>query len=252
MKSFSAPRGNILLWSMMIVGLTLTAVVFLADFVISSLQQSKLSNNALKAYYLAEAGTEQALYQLRHINELGAVNLSANLDGGRLVRSELTENQLNVGRLAKDGVYQLDLVKPESEASLSRLEISGQTASGFLEIQAVGWTLGGVYSQLPLFSDLKGPTDITNGFSESLAGSSGPDYYRRVRLKALYDDVNNLAITGYDAGNNQVSLPARSVVSSQGFYSNSSQKITFSMPRRAPLYGVFDYVIFSEEVLVKE
>jgi hypothetical protein len=49
----------------------------------------------------------------------------------------------------------------------------------------------------------------------------------------------------------QVAIPARIVLNSTGKYSTVRQAIRVTMPRRSPMSGLYDYVLFSECSLVK-
>ncbi len=238
--------GNILLWALVVVMITINTVLFLSDFIISSLQQGRLIQQSTKAWYLADAGIEHSLYRVRKLEIYNIDDVE--IGDGEVLRSIVEEDDL-IMDLDQDENYQLDLYDVEPGQEIVSLFIQGETTNAWIEAQTVSWQLG---NQLPsdnVRQDLRGPTDIMNGFFLDLPTSIG--YYHRVKLKTLYDDVSELSITAYSAGLVPVSIPGRVKVEVVGIYGKATQKISVTIPKRAPLYGLFDYVIFSERLVTK-
>ena len=84
------------------------------------------------------------------------------------------------------------------------------------------------------------------------APSAAKNY--RVRLKALYNNANNLKIRLSALDNLQgaaIAFPNYLQIKTTGSYKESNQVINVAMPRFAPTLGIFDYVLFSEESISK-
>jgi hypothetical protein len=255
MNFLNNKKGNILLWSLIITALVIGSVIFISDFIISSMKQGKLSTNALKAYYLAESAIEKAVYTLRQVNKSSNFNLNENLGGGKVILQSQPIKQLTID-LKEGETYQIDIMYPANASVLdepvNQLKFKGQTSTGYLEIKTLGWESGASYSTAqPLLAiSLEEPTNINSGFWFSFGVNTTEYYNRIIRIKALHGDISNLDIYAYN-GNNFTTFPMITSVKAQGFYQNSSQKINITMPRRPPLYGLFDYVIFSDDLLTK-
>ncbi|MBI5621615.1 hypothetical protein HY933_01965 [Candidatus Falkowbacteria bacterium] len=241
-------RGNILIWSLLVIMVSLGGVVFLSDVVISSLRAGHLTNDALQAWHLADAGAEYALYQIRHQENYDLTLPPTAVAGGQLTSALETEESLKI-HLAPDTTYQLDLYDALPDQAVGRLYLQGSTTAGWLEAQIVSWQLGSTFPEDNFTQNLKGPTELNNGFFLDLPSNVGQ--YHRLTLKALYDDLTDLTISAYSIGGAPVPVPARLKLRLTGQYGRSSQEIVITTPRRAPLYGLFDYVVFSEKVITK-
>lgn len=83
------------------------------------------------------------------------------------------------------------------------------------------------------------------------------DFFYRISAKALYGDITDLRITAYthddpDApGAQPVDLTNRLQIDAKGTFQNASAKITTFVPWRPAAGGVFQFVLFSEESLIK-
>lgn len=247
MPEFKSQQGNILLWTLIVISITLTSTLFLANLISTSLQQGRLVNDALKAWYLAESGVENGLYRLRQLDDSSWLAAAENLEleGGKLVRNQELEQSIMVN-ISKNDSYQLDLPSTADLASLN-IKTAGSAGASWLEVQKVYWQTN---TASPSWQgvDLKGPSDLENGFAINLTSNS---YLYRIKLRALYGDIQDLVITAKNSGGLATAMPARIIFNSQGFFGNASQQIKVTMPRQTPAYGIFDYVIFSEEPINK-
>ncbi len=122
-------------------------------------------------------------------------------------------------------------------------------ATSNVEVAYIGWDVAMGWSasseQRFQYSYLASPV-INNGFA------SNKSY--RLRIKSLYCNANNVTVTawgGDNAGAPQKEIPARIVLSSVGEYGALEQAIRMNMPRKSPMSGLYDYVLFSECSLVK-
>ncbi|MFA6354059.1 MAG: hypothetical protein WCW93_03955, partial [Candidatus Paceibacterota bacterium] len=105
---------------------------------------------------------------------------------------------------------------------------------------------------------------ITNGQSPYLFALNGPQliadcsYVLRISNTGvvspsagvftvkLYKKAQNV-----DPINDQIDIPSRLIIASQAVYGNSQQIVRVHAPMRAPLSGLYDFVLFSEQEIVK-
>ncbi|OGY49974.1 MAG: hypothetical protein A3J59_00965 [Candidatus Buchananbacteria bacterium RIFCSPHIGHO2_02_FULL_56_16] len=65
MPRTSEQSGIVLILALLIITAALTATAVFGNLIIRSIQQSRLVDQSMQAYYLAESGVERALYQVR-------------------------------------------------------------------------------------------------------------------------------------------------------------------------------------------
>jgi len=240
-------KGNLLLLGVVVVAIILGSIIFLSSFIISSLKQGSLSNDALQSWHLADSGSEYLLYKFRKLKDFNIPGSDIDLEGGRVKFIEETEDSINVN-IPKNDFYQVDIYQPGGGQQIDSLSLNGETDNGWLEVQIASWqTTTGQDSQMPVIQSIHGPSEISSSFSEPIPSSG---YYHRVKLKALYDDINNLEIQAFDGGNS-VAIPSYLAVRVRGLSEKAIQEISFTMPKKNPSYGLFDYVIFSEQQIQK-
>jgi len=76
-------------------------------------------------------------------------------------------------------------------------------------------------------------------------------FYYQVRVKALYDKIDDLEVRVADDGHVLSPLPSRLSLKTVGKFGRSQQALDASMPWHIPTSGLFDYVIFTEKELKK-
>jgi len=75
--------------------------------------------------------------------------------------------------------------------------------------------------------------------------------FYRVRIKALYDKVEDIEVKAMNDAYEFIDIPARVHIKTIGKFGRTHQALSASMPWRIPVSGLFDYVIFSEKELRK-
>ncbi len=100
-----------------------------------------------------------------------------------------------------------------------------------------------------------GPT-LHSGYCFSDLSAVGPANLHRLRFRALFDDIRNLRITGFrstacPANVQPTVLPGRTTVAATGRYRNAKQTVQISMPQQTLPSGLFGFVVFSDQSLVK-
>lgn len=270
-------KGNVLLLALLVMAGIMTAGLAIGTIILNEIKQARNIDFSALAYYAAESGVEEALYKLRKedaVLSCPAGNCGANgfctlggqepclRDAGNLenqsswARTADDKEWQIYGKIDKDNTLQVDLYDPDGNAAagIESLKIQwtpqcAPTETSTIDVSYIAWNPASGWSvdteKKFKYSSSASPV-INNGFS-------GIKSYR-VRIKALYCDISNLVVTAWgndNAAAPQVQIPARVVLNSVGQYSNLRQAIRMTMPRRSPMSGLYDYVLFSECSLVK-
>lgn len=245
-----------LLMSILILSGIVTAASSIGIITIQNIKESILVDNGLGAFYSAESGVEDGLYELRK-NETAAAELDSTgalSNGGTWSRSIANTIQSLTSDISQNDFWNVDLYNPDT--SLSSL-------SNPIKSLSLSWTGGGSeWIEAQIF-----PWDTTgtigNPSTRLFSAASNPavvnlqdatDTLYRLRIKALYADITDMTITAYSGlnlGGTQVSIPSYITIYSTGVYSRANQVVRAQMSQRPPLSGNFGYVLFSEEDLVK-
>ncbi len=258
-KIFLSQRqnGSILLMSLLIMSGIVISASTIGIITIQNLQQSILVDHGILSHYAAESAAEDALYEIRKNNtSVSSISLSGNLyNTASWTRSITSTVPLVSGYIKKNDFLHIDLYNPDSSltslANPIRSILLSWTGSGseWVEVQIISWSSSGVFGaqSTQLFSSASNPAVVNLQDSSSI--------FYRVRIKALYADISNMTITAYSALNasgSTVDIPARINMLATGSFGRSKQSLRVTMPQRSPLSGLFGYVIFSEEDLIKQ
>ena len=275
-------KGNVLLLALLVMAGIMTAGLAIGAIILNEIRQARNIDFSVVAYFAGESGVEQALYKIRKEDAAlscptGTCDASGycglgepcagDIVGGRSVFSGVLGNQSSwsriitdkeaqvYGKIKKNETFQVDLYDPEggTAAGVKSLKIDWTSTcspdTSMLEVGYIAWNPATGWStateQRFKYSSALKPV-IMNVFSNVKS--------YRVRIKAFYCDVSNLTITAWgnnDAGAPSVPIPARIVLNSTGTYSYLRQAVKMTMPRKSPMSGLYDYVLFSECSLVK-
>ena len=211
-------------------------------------------NNVAAAHYAAESGVEKALFTIRKTDNLpatgdcGLANQNCTVEVAEQAISELKLD------LAVNQTVQFDLAKTDNkfgagvesvglawDQGIARLEVTGVELAGanIIHVPAAGTT--------PVVKNLFG-----GGFASVNMFGANKNY--RVRIKALYGDAKNLKIKLFSLDNQlgkQLPFSNFLKIKTEGTQGEANQNVSVDMNRYAPAQGIFDYVLFSEEPLVK-
>ena len=249
-------EGSLLLMSLLILSGIMTAASSFSIITIQNLRQSVLTDNGLRAFYAAESGIEDGLYELRK-NETAVASLDASgalSNTGTWDRTVATPIQTLTKDLGGSEAREISLYDPDSSLSslssaVKSLKLAWTGAgSEWAEVQITPWTTAGTLGtpSTQVFSAASNPATV------NLQDTSTALY--RVRIKALYADITSMTVTAYSGlnlGGSQVDIPAYITMYATGEYSLANQVVRARLPHRPPLSGQFWYVLFSEEDLVK-
>lgn len=259
-------EGNVLLLSLFILSAILFSATTIAALVIRDIRTARLLDDGHAALYAAESGIEQALYAIR---KLGADPAAQN-GGGTLANAatffrkvDTAETLFTEARLPQDGVMDVDLFLADAlgtPTGIEALSFSWDDACGScstLELGYVQWPAGANISWPPggsyagTFWKFRQPraAGIPWLKADTIAGINN----YRLRIRAIDADITNLQIRAFadDAGTMPVDIPSRVRITSSGSAGTATQVLSAAMQRTAPLSGIFQYVLFSEDPVVK-
>ena len=256
-KIIQSKDGSLLLMSILIMAGMVTGASSFAVITMQNLKQSISVDNGIRAYYAAESGVEDALFEIRK-NETAITSMSSSgslSNAGTWDRTIAKDVQSLTKDIDKNDFWEINLFDADSSlSSLSNPIKSIKLAwtgigTEWVQVQIIPWSTSGTIGDpseqvFPSASNLA----IVN-----LLDSTSALY--RVRIKALYSDISDMTVTAYSALNaaqgSQVNIPGFITLHATGEFSRTNQVIRAQMPHKSPLGGNFGYVLFSEESLIK-
>jgi hypothetical protein len=253
-------RGNVLIYALLTIAAVLSTTIVISNLIQNSIKETGFVSSAMSAYYAGESGLEKALFDIRKQDIL-----PKNGDCGVSYACELTIDDQSTAELdlelKKDQTVQFDLFNFDDNSLSGKAEsmgLSWLSNGSWLEVTTVAWDVGvAIDWQQPTVPFDKEDLNVqkylySSGTSINNALSANKNY--RVRVKALYDDAQDLKIKLFNTDNllgQQLAFPNFLNIKVVGSDRDSTQTIVAEMPRWSPLAGLFDYVIFSEVQLVK-
>lgn len=301
--------GMVLILAILIIAAVLATTVVFSNLIVSEIRQSRLIDQSIQAYYLAESGAERALYQTRRKEavkpedcskiQAGSVCQSSgycsaiipsnsvpciSVDEGDLTGlpgqwgiDVTNENQisifLNVGES-----FQIDLFNPYQvsgfEVGMESFEVTGNPGSELAaELSNVTWLVGGTLDCNPDVYVPPKPAITRGDIIIDSSGTSGYlvnvhtgdpsinpscSYILRVSNTVLPRAIPgqfDLSIfskaANVDPIEDRLDIPSRLIINAQADFGSSHQELKVRTPIRPPLSGLYDFVIFSEEEIVK-
>ncbi|MFH1112192.1 MAG: hypothetical protein V1712_03980 [Patescibacteria group bacterium] len=259
------PRGNVLLLALLLLASGIVGGLTVAVLVISELRQASSIDNALVAYADAETGLEQTLYNVRQTD----TPVSGRQDGLVFNNCSASANcavninptyQIYIPLLKKDETFQLDLEPGVDNIEDLTIYWSEAVASENpnLEITFINKSNDG-FEVLKPQAGLPYSCNFTNTAGECLETATTPITFSsagsflsvartyQVRFKALANNIINLQIQP-DAGKK---FSHYLDVKSRSQKSGVRQILQTNIPSQLPAYGFADYVLFTEQAIVK-
>lgn len=240
----------------------LMAGIGIGSVVLQGSQLSRQSVDSVAAYYMADAGIERQLYEVRKnnltvddLNKLGEKysNESSWVSTGAI---EPSSNKV-FDSIATSSFAVVDLFNPDAlnvPPGVTKLHItwskdpqcSGSTAST-IEVSYSYWDLSGGIPKLP--DEAYTVLDKNNSYDMDVSGLH-PNRSYRMRIRTFDCPARNVVVQAYKDAN-QIGIPGDITLSAEGTYKKATQKIAVTMPKQDVLSGLFSFVIFSECALVK-
>ncbi len=248
----------------------LVGAIVISVLVMSELRQASSLDNSIIAYYEAEGGLEKGLYDIRQNDCGGGCDNTSYRDCKHL--GATCEIQIGKARqvvaknIGEDQIFQVDLDPLDSftginvtwnrkdalvDPKLSVTFINNDPVNGLVAVRPANGIpidcvpTGDACTHL-LYKD---PDDV----------NSPPDPVflknktEQARFKALNDDIINLIVqpVGSSCLTNPCTFSYYLDVASKGKSGRTQYVVKTSVPKQLPTYGFPDYVIFSQQEIVK-
>lgn len=274
--------GAVLVYSLLVLSTLLIVVTSFSLYVTRANRALAVASDTAVATYVAESAVEEGLFLLRRkgisiadisdpSQPLGSIASStAGYDAEDLAftrigayaelrgTSTVSEILLDVPQddVAFADVYDAsgapDLVG--SGVGSVKLEWGQGSGAGWLETSLVELNAAATEAELKKpRTQVLGPSFHT-GYCISDLQVGGTVNLHRFRFRALFDSVRSLRVTGYFGSNctgASAALPGRSTVSATGRYHQAKQTVQISMPQQTLPSGLFGFVVFSDQSLIK-
>lgn len=251
----NAERGTVLLLSLIVMSSVVLSSMGLGTLIVSSLQQSRMIDQSIAAYYAAESGAEEALYEARRLGRLPEpVDEARSLTGSGATWTRQVWNSENVvyaGKIERDTTFEQALYDPDTEVSSEAKYIQVTwDGPGTLASSVVGWLPNDEWN--PLLADnvdfKVAHMAASAGRTTALISVDNPSKLNRLRLRAEGGPLENVEIRASTDPSlvPSVPLPGRISIDVRGKFLGAEQKLLVSLPRQAPLAGIYDFVLFSE------
>ena len=238
-------RGASLLYAILVLGTITLISIAVAGLMIRGLKTSRAIGRGMAAYYAAETGMEEALYNVRVLDDTSDGNGTfLQVKGGW--EYEVQDvfdpgNPYAQGLLRKDETIEFDDVNGSNQMSIDWSQ-DDDGVDAFLEVTYVGWE--GDFANF-----LDGSRDVEKELlssSANIALDAGRTYL--VRFKPLMSAVVDFEVSfaGFTIGDHIR-------IASDGFHIDHKKILesNYSTDDNGVVSGFFDYVIFSNEALVK-
>ncbi|MFA5021904.1 MAG: hypothetical protein WC508_02410 [Patescibacteria group bacterium] len=288
-RIFKKQSGMVLILVILIITAVLGTAAIFSTLIVRDIQQSRLIDQSIQAYYLAESGAERSLYQVRRreaITDCEKVTLSGVCDDNGYCVANSTipcVNQAGGFDWSIRGGWQIK-ASNETETSFSfspgqsfQIDLFNPYQSGGSNIRSVGvdcnipnLTLNAEFTNLSNILKISNSNCLNqppvfkqaiDSYPNSIATLDGRDiftdcaYSFRLTYPVVSANDSNVAtvvtLKVYDSVGSQIDIPSRLIIDSQATFGNSFQKIRVRTPMRPPLSGLYDFVLFSEQPIIK-
>ncbi|MFA6255508.1 MAG: hypothetical protein WC675_05835 [Patescibacteria group bacterium] len=302
MSKFTNQSGMILILAVLIIAAILGAAAIFSNLIIREIQQVRLIDQSIQAFYLAESGAERSLHQVRrreairdcclveanpevacanpgnyfcktnshcsNNNTIPCINPTGSSSRGSWEINAANESETSI--VLKNGEsFQIDLFNPyqTQSSNINAIQVDrsdpGVVAVGeftnLTKILGIS-TAVNCQEQPPVFKYwLPSPDALITShdgwkilaacsysfkliypLDSSGEGETEPPILATIRVFNTDPEPDK-----------QLEIPSRFVIDSQASFRNSLQKVRVRTPIRSPLSGLYDFVLFSEERIVK-
>ncbi len=276
MNSPRSQHGIVLIYAILILSVVSVIGFGLSFLIVRELQLTSVSHFSTEAFYAAESGIERGLYTVRTNRLSAAETLSSTVTSIKAYSDSFTNGSSyknnktdvgggggTVGDILQDEVQQLDIYNidnPSASVGVTQIDVSGTNTSQqdeWLEVSWFGWYLeSGSFKLEAAQKRVVSHTELESTERIVLDSAGLPNLLGyRVRLRPLYDPVENVSVIAYDDAApvpNQVTIPqSQIVIQANGKKGDVEQALTATVPWRIPLFGAYDYVLFAEEKITK-
>ena len=260
--------GNVMLLALLLLAGGLVGGIAVSVLVISEIKQAASLDSSLIAYYDAESGLEQGLYDIRRTNECdtGCVD-TVYVECKAEAKCDLKINpaqQINVPSIEQDQLFQVDMSTADGIESLTvdwerrsvdvdpLLSITFINNSGTFGLETVRPNNGNpipcvsapdelVCDPLQYNDPLSSPPDVVFITDET----------EQVRFKAIDSDIIELKVKPTCVPGLDCVFSYYLDVASKAQSGRVQYEVKTIIPKQLPTYGYPDYVIFSQQEIKK-
>lgn len=277
-------EGALLLIALVLLGVIVLSTVYLSLVLLSEIKSTRYTDNGIVSHYVAESAIENALWKLKLAKENGDpsqfIALSALPTGqcaaeddnsGSCDDPERTYDYTKVAistpdytayNVPKNSAITADIYDPLIEGSVGLTNIVGVNVDWYLESCSGSDRLESTYTPVNISDIAVEPTrtqvDVCTcsgqptvyGYTceqETVSGLSTSKFYR-FTFRSLDKNVKKFVMSASTAATD---IPSQVEIQATGTYRESQKKITARTLWRAALSGIFGFVVFSEESLIK-
>lgn len=288
-KRANNQEGQILAYTLLVVSLITAIAIAMSIIVMNEIRLTGSARDATLAYYAAESGIERGLYTVKlmradgtstlndAITELQSytdVSLSENdaeyTDEGSSVMSTVVEHRvIREEDFLQVDYYDLNDPLVASADEVVTVDIQNGTVGNnpddatWAEVSWTAWDSSGELLTSTSAKKVLGHSDLEidvlteRGWQQSLAGAFSPSdpVGYRLRVKPLFGDLTDFSLVPRKAGGSQLGagdLPTQIQIKSVGTRGKFKQSLTATIPWKVPLFGLYDYVLYSEGDILKD
>lgn len=265
-------HGTALLLALIIMSGLIIGGVTLGTVVVNEIRQSRQLDRAIISYYAAESGAERLLYDWRDTKDItvftAPCNEQVNSEVGWSCASNVgTINQLSFNlknfQVEEFPLYipgQLNVPAGIDSAVITWFDANpSNLLEPWLEVTLLEWSVGNLVDFAGTRNIIKkafkcSPNPAGSATCENITVNDfSTDKSYIFRLRALTDDIENITVQFYD-GDSPNPLDFGNyirVADFTGQYGGVKQGVRVRFPVTEPSSSLFDFVLFSEESLLK-
>ncbi|MFA6098830.1 MAG: pilus assembly PilX N-terminal domain-containing protein [Patescibacteria group bacterium] len=275
-------QGAVLLYALLIMSLITAIALTVSIIVVNELALTSTASNSTMAYYAAESGIERGLFTVKIMRADNSNNLTQTVtailaqadnfssvqsnnasysNAGTSKKSTQIENEnILENKYVQADYYDIDnSLNPLFTVESIRIINEGDNLGSWADVSWTAWNENGLLGYSDRARRIIGPTDLkmVNGYPINLNVFTDitPTGYR-LRIKAMSGDLSDLTVTPFKQPNgvdplSADDLPSQILIKSVGTRGNFKQSLTAQVPWKVPLFGLYDYVLFSEGEIYK-
>ncbi|MBP9864750.1 hypothetical protein KBC54_04895, partial [Patescibacteria group bacterium] len=238
--------GNVLPLALIMTMTILMAGIGIGSVVLEGSHRSREAVDSVAAYYMADAGIERQLFEIRknnqsvdYLDKLGVIKYPNYPNESSWKPSGFIEPTSNktFSSIATSSFAVVDLFNPDNllaPPGVKKLNIKWSTAGtcpvSTLEVSYSFWDLTGGVPKLPdenvtstyvvLDKNNKRDMDVLD---------LDPQRSYRMRIRAFDCAAQNIVVQAYNSANQPMSIPGDITLSAEGTYNKATQKIAVTM-----------------------
>lgn len=260
---FKNQNGSTMAISVLIMSIMSIVVFSLSNVVLKQIDLSRNFDNSLLAYYGAESGIEEGIFDVRKLDLAKSQSNGEFLNGVIWNRVVIpTKEEVVFKKIERNKFVQLDLFDQDDPSCGSgdengvycnwesmSLQWEGDAT---LDLQITTWTPTSAIDY-----EAQNKKEVKYILATSPLILNDLEFFKlhRIKIKSLFDDIQNLKVVLYsedDKNGKIVPIPNFLTIKSTGKSRLNKSSLLVEILRKTPLSSLYDYVIFSEDDITKE